>query len=160
MEKVKHIHEGFLKDRKSYEECERFWLDIVHKSAESHAQYLEPWFQNKFANGEPVLDGNPILALRHNRNKRVLRVIQYEPGEFSVDGRAFMSAITERINDDGMKVDSLTILLEASEETAQHVEKIAGLWFKIKHHEVRTAIRTANVKCRGGKQKQTMNGKD
>src|SRR4051812_33930760 len=76
------LYSDFLLDPGQYRDAETKWRgawESLMLSQGGKEEWQVPWINNAFADGTPVLDGNPIFsAVCHDRNLAI-RVIQEDP---------------------------------------------------------------------------------
>ena len=79
MKNYKFVH--FLDNSEEYSEAEQFWKDLIKKVMLENLQFndWEDWFNNKYADGTLVRDGNPIVSVISRNLKLGIRIIQYDP---------------------------------------------------------------------------------
>jgi hypothetical protein len=71
---------NFLNDPTEYDAAERYWATLFEDIAsKTPNQKWEKWFDNVYANGQKILDGNPILSRLNTESRKGVRVIQDEP---------------------------------------------------------------------------------
>ena len=77
-----YLHPNFLRDEAEYHEAERLWnqrwTEIVIK-ANQREQWETPWINTNFADGTPLMDGNPLFSAVCHARRLGIRVIQLEP---------------------------------------------------------------------------------
>ncbi len=74
-----YLFQNFLDDPKEYAKAEQLWVQTwsaLIKRLGQQRQWRVPWFENKFANGQPCLDGNPIFSAVDRRRRIAVRVLQ------------------------------------------------------------------------------------
>jgi hypothetical protein len=63
-----------------YRKLEQRWIDIWD-SIQPEGRWQFPWMTTTYANGEPMMDFNPIFSVVCNDLKRAIRVIEYHGEE-------------------------------------------------------------------------------
>jgi len=74
-----YLFPDFLNDPKEYAKAEKLWVQTwfaLIKRPGHQKDWKVPWFENKFGNGEPCLDGNPIFSAVDRRRRIAVRVLQ------------------------------------------------------------------------------------
>jgi hypothetical protein len=79
---VRNLFPNFLNDPAEYAAAERYWESLwsgVDQIRRRIAGWETPWLATRFADGTPMLDGNPIFSAASMRQARGVRAIQYAP---------------------------------------------------------------------------------
>jgi hypothetical protein len=124
-----YLFPDFLKDPKEYEKAEKLWLQawsVLIKHLGQQKNWKVPWFENKFGNGEPCLDGNPIFSALDRRRRIVVRVLQVPPdsereGDFTYWTDKFAKGDPEEL-------DELVIACVLSDETLAQATDLMTKW--------------------------------
>jgi len=66
----------FLKSEEVYHQAQRHWQSTVEQVAAGEA--TEAWMDNRYANGQEILDGNPIYSVFFPRKSLAIRIIQLD----------------------------------------------------------------------------------
>ena len=66
----------FLKSEEVYHQAQRHWQSTVEQVAAGEA--TEAWMDNRYANGQEILDGNPIYSVFFPRKNLAIRIIQLD----------------------------------------------------------------------------------
>jgi hypothetical protein len=88
---AKLLFPQFLSDVGQYEQAEAYWREmwaaVVSLAGRAH-EWRSPWLDNRFGDGSPCRDGNPIFSAVNDREKRGVQILQYQhtaPDEVDLD---------------------------------------------------------------------------
>ncbi len=122
----------FLEDPKEYAKAEKLWVQTwfaLTRGLGQQKQWRVPWFENKFANGEPCLDGNPIFSAVDRRRRLAVRVLQDVPD--AKDDRPDLVYWTDKFGKgDPEELDQLVIGCVLSDETLAQATDLMTKWAK------------------------------
>src|SRR3954471_20346896 len=77
-----YLYSDFLHDQSQYALAERYWADLFEHIVQSEgvkSEWQHPWLNNRFSDGTPFGDGNPIFSARCRSRGLGVRIIQTEP---------------------------------------------------------------------------------
>jgi hypothetical protein len=139
-----YLFPDFLKDPKEYEKAERLWAQtwsVLIKRLGQRKNWKVPWFENKFGNGEPCLDGNPIFSALDRRRRIVVRVLQAPPDSEREDDFNYWTDIFGR--GDPEELDELVISCVLSDETLAKATDLMTKWAA--HGSLKSSARRARI---------------
>ena len=120
---------NFLEDAKQYAKAEKLWLRtwsslIIQIGQEKH--WKVPWFEPKFGNGTPMMEGNPIFTALNRSRRIAVRVIQVPPeperkGDFTHWTDKFAKGDPEELNE-------LVIACVLSDESLAQATDLMTKW--------------------------------
>lgn len=122
---MSHLCSRFLADEAEYARAEAFWAklwDEIPSNARHNGQWRPGWFETR-----SIKDGNPIFTAISERERKAIRVIQYEPTcheaeiDFWLD--TFGGDATE-----SQAIRELVIACALSTETAETARKLMASW--------------------------------
>jgi hypothetical protein len=84
------MFDDFLENKNSYFLLEQYWIDffysILNERNEPVEEWIVPYYNTTFKNGEKFMDGNPIFSAKSYSTNKIIRIIQeiYE-GEYTLN---------------------------------------------------------------------------
>jgi hypothetical protein len=126
-----YLFPDFLNDPKEYAKAEKLWVEAwstLIKRLGQQKNWKVPWFENKFGNGEPCLDGNPIFSALDRHRRIVVRVLQAPPeterdADFTYWNNTFGKGDPEEL-------EELVIACVLSDETLAQATDLMTKWAK------------------------------
>ena len=126
-----YLLKSFLKDRKQYAEAEKFWRDAwsrIARRTDQDKQWKVPWFEPRFVNGTPFLDGNPIFTAVDRSRRLAVRIIQMP---YAADGEPDLIHWTNTFGKgDPEELEELVIACVLSDETLAQATELMTKWAK------------------------------
>jgi hypothetical protein len=126
-----YLFPDFLNDPKEYAKAEKLWVQAwsgLIKRLGQQKNWKVPWFENRFGNGEPCLDGNPIFSALDRRRRIVVRVLQVPP---AADGEPDLIHWTDTFGKgDPEELEELVIACVLSDETLAQATDLMTKWAK------------------------------
>jgi hypothetical protein len=126
-----YLFPHYLEDPKEYEQAERLWVQKwsdLTKRLGHQKQWKVPWFENKFGNGEPCLDGNPIFSAIDRRRRLVVRILQMP---YAARGEPDFTFWTDTFaKGDPEELDELVIACILSDDTLAKATELMTKWAK------------------------------
>jgi len=124
-----YLFRNFLKDPRQYAKAESLWVQTwltVAKRLGQQKQWKVPWFENKFANGIPIQDGNPIFTAVDRSRRLAVRIIQMP---YAADGEPDLIHWTNKFGKgDPEELDELVISCVLSDETLAQATDLMTKW--------------------------------
>ena len=118
--KFRFLFPNFLEDRRTYAFNQSYWKKLVAPFVKS-AKPSESVYNDTFANGQKMYDGNPIFSTRLAPDK-LLRIIQEEPESNHPEITAYLEQKD--------KATELVIVLELSNVTKKIAADLIAEWAK------------------------------
>lgn len=128
------LFEDFLKDIESYNDCERYWAQLVNGVEQSLGQVGEwqRWIPRVYGDGVTPLerDGNPMYDARSMRLDRAFRIIQNVPDDDEMNIAAWIAEYEadSLYRDTIFPSAELFIGLTLSDETAAVARDLLERW--------------------------------
>jgi hypothetical protein len=126
-----YLFPNFLSDPKEYAKAEKFWVrawSSLVTRLDQQKNWQVPWFENKFGNGEPCLDGNPIFSALDRRRRIVVRVLQAPP---ETEREADLTFWTNTFGKgDPEELEELVIACVLSDKTLAKATDLMTKWAK------------------------------
>ena len=124
-----YLLRNFLKDPKQYAKAEKLWvktwLALIEQLGQEK-QWEVPWFEPRFANGEPFRDGNPIFTAIDRSRGLVVRIIQMP---HAAEGEPDLISWNNKFAaGDPEEADELVIACVLSDETLAQATKLMTKW--------------------------------
>jgi len=123
---VKILHPQFLEGRQQYAAAEQYWKGLFDQLAEERGYAYRTYINNRFGDGTPMMDGNPIFSAYMPALNRAVRIIQHEPE----DKDAIVSWTNDTEWEDGSPFTELVISLVLTETTADAARKKIEAWLE------------------------------
>ena len=124
MDGVKFLFENFLRDKRVYALNQHYWAHQLGKAIPEEKVESKNWYNNEFANGVKIYDGNPIYSLLIRPNKSI-RIIQEEPESNAPEITAWVQQTEGHKKN---KIEELVISLELSELTKELTLELVRKW--------------------------------
>ena len=124
-----YLFPKFLEDAGQYAEAEKLWLHAwssVVKRLGQEKRWKVPWFEPKFGNGTPMMDGNPIFTALDRSRRMVIRVIQAPTDAEREDDLTYW--IDKFAKGDPEELDELVISCVLSDETLAKATDLMTRW--------------------------------
>lgn len=125
------LFRNFLRDPDEYTACERYWQELVTRTAASLGQVGDwvGWIPRHYPNGKPVeRDGNPISDGRSLRLNRGFRILQHEASAEQLEFAAWLKTHDDEFSD--FPRDELVMNLGLSVESSEIAERLLLNWMK------------------------------
>ena len=126
-----YLLRNFLNDPKQYAEAEKLWCDTWWRLAKrigQDKQWKVPWFEPRFGDGTPFLDGNPIFTAVDRSRRLAVRVIQSPP---ITDGEPDLCSWTDTFGKgDPEELEELVIACVLSDDTLAQATDLMTKWAK------------------------------
>lgn len=119
---MKYLFENFLTNKSVYTLNEVYWRNLANKLLPEECIESTNIYNNTYANGKKIYDGNPIFSARLKGN-RTLRIIQEEPESDVADINAW-------VEHDPAEKQELVVSLELSTITRDIVKDLLQRWAK------------------------------
>jgi hypothetical protein len=122
----------FLEDPKEYAQAEMLWVQtwsVLVKRLDQKKQWRVPWFENKFANGEPCLDANPIFSAVDLRRRLAVRILQDTP-KAEDDRPDLVYWIDKFAKGEPEELDQLVIGCVLTDQTLAQASELMTKWAK------------------------------
>jgi hypothetical protein len=124
-----YLLRNFLKQPKQYAEAEKLWRDtwssLIMRIGQEK-RWRVPWFEPRFVNGTPFLDGNPIFTAVDRSRRLAVRIIQSPP---TADGEPDLISWTDKFaKGDPEELDELVISCVLSDETLAKATDLMTKW--------------------------------
>lgn len=114
----------FLQDAAEYTLAEQYWFAVWRGLGPSR-DWVTPWLETCFANGEPCRDGNPIFSAFSRGRQRAVRVIQLAP---DAEEPSMFACLDTNETEDGEDVHCLVVWCVLSEETSARARELLSRW--------------------------------
>lgn len=125
------LHPHFLDSEESYAEAEQYWESLFDGIIRSMGWTHRPYMQNRFGDGTPMRDGNPIFNAYVPEVDRAVRIIQEAPEDIE----DIASWLNHTEWEDGTSFSELVISLVLTEETeAEALDRIKQ-WLQEGEHK-------------------------
>ena len=127
------LFRNFLKDPEEYARAKDFWLKRVEGIAPPGTwDGYAPYAAERFANGVPFNNGNPMVTVINWRAGRAVRIVQLDPDRF---GQAYKTSFgSVRLFSDALKkqivVKEKVILLTLQESTLRSALEAMKIWLR------------------------------
>jgi hypothetical protein len=121
----------FLEDLDEYAKAERLWVrawSVLIQGLGQQKSWKVPWFENKFGNGEPCLDGNPIFSAVDRRRRLAVRVLQVPPETEREDDFAHWTNTFGK--GDPEELEELVIVCVLCDQTLAQATDLMTKWAK------------------------------
>ena len=92
MNTLKIYFGNFLDDKRVYALNQTYWDKEITKIVPKEKIVLTNWYNNEYANGQKIYDGNPIYSLVLD-TKRSIRITQEEPESDHSEITAFIKVV-------------------------------------------------------------------
>jgi hypothetical protein len=126
---VRLLFEEFLENDEQYHACERYWEDLLSRSAASVGQ-PDDWKREVWTYPDGTLwemDGNPMFVARSDRHNRNIRILQHPATGDALEIVAYLKTYEERHS--GLPTfDELVVNLCLSQESARLAEALLRKW--------------------------------
>lgn len=118
------LFKGFLVDEKIYFEATDYWNDLCLKIFKNFGQIEEwsQWFSLNYADGTPMMDGNPISTWINEKRKKGIRIIQVEKSILPIT--AYMNIFDRDVE----AVPEIVIHCYLTKETAKKASSLIANW--------------------------------
>jgi hypothetical protein len=74
------MFDDFLENKSSYLLLEQYWIDlfnsILSERHDSLEEWIIPYYNTVYKNGEKFMDGNPIFSAKSKSTNKIIRIIQ------------------------------------------------------------------------------------
>jgi hypothetical protein len=126
----KLLYPSFLSDPNEYQQAEAYWQKmwaLVLRRAGQTEEWQSPWLTNRYADGTPCPDGNPIFTAVHQGRRLGVRVIQEsegKPDDIGLDW--WVDFVGEESEPDAIR--ELVIACVLSEQTESVVSQLLYEW--------------------------------
>ena len=122
---------NFLDDPKQYAKAEKLWIQTWSALIERlglEKRWRVPWFEPRFGNDTPMMDGNPIFTALDPSHRLAVRVIQVPP---EAEREADLIYWTDTFaKGDPEELDQLVICCVLSDETLAKATDLMTKWAK------------------------------
>jgi hypothetical protein len=126
-----YLFKNFLKDRRQYTEAGKLWCDAwsrLTKRIGQGKQWKVPWFEARFVNGTPFLDGNPIFTAVDRSRRLAVRVIQFP---LASEGEPDLIHWTDTFGKGDLEeLEELVIACVLSDDTLAQATDLMTKWAK------------------------------
>ena len=122
------LYEDFLDDARVYDECARFWVNLVEKVAASMGQAGKwcLWLPRPNGDGTPAeRNGNPIFDGRSDELQRAVQILQHPALGDALEITAW---VTTHEPHPAFPRQELVLSLSLSEESAALAEDLVRKW--------------------------------
>lgn len=86
------LYQDFLDSPQEYDAARGLWLQALKDIAPRFAwKGYEPYLAERFADGTPIRNGNPMVSFVNWGRSRAARVIQNDPRDFGVYFNAYLA---------------------------------------------------------------------
>ena len=118
------LFKGFLADEKIYIKATDYWDDLCIEIFKKNGQSEEwsQWFSLKYADGTPMMDGNPISTWINKKRKKGIRIIQVEKSILTIT--AYMNIFDSDVE----AVPEIVIHCYLTTETAKKASFLIDNW--------------------------------
>jgi hypothetical protein len=124
--KIRFLFKDFLNNKRVYVLNQNYWKRLISKLIPEEKITESNWYNDQFANGQKMYDGNPIFSVLISP-KKSLRIIQEEPESNHPEISAWLEK-TE--GPDGEEINELVISLELSDVTRELSEDLVQAWLE------------------------------
>lgn len=132
------MFKNFLKSKKEYRACEKFWESLCGRILEQAGQDdWQDWLNKCIGDGTPFAEGDPMHSLVCRRRRRAIKIQQWEKiGSV----RKLWAEI--RVFDEGGEFETTYLELRCvlTKETASIAEQLFSEWVKEQTTEKRMQI--------------------
>jgi hypothetical protein len=151
---MKHyLYENFLKSLDTYRETEGFWYEWCDKLIRRlgvEAHWRSRCSTVHAANGQPLLDGNPIASYKNDHARRVLLIVQYPPSARVPILDAWTKIGFGDTMDEPDAFELLSISCVLCNEVLPEIERLITVWVneKTSRRKMEAAIKTIPERLR------------
>ncbi|MCG7406543.1 hypothetical protein MH117_03870 [Paenibacillus sp. ACRRX] len=75
-----HYFDNYLDDEDVYSALEKYWIDmffmLLHKENVDGRDWISPYYNTTFSNGEKMMDGSPIFSAKSTKKNKIIKIIQ------------------------------------------------------------------------------------
>ena len=119
--------DNFLEDAQTYLSLEIFWIDLFFSILDSlnleKSEWITPYYNTSFINGEKFMDGNPIFSAKSTITEKTIRIIQ----EDSLDYKEFSFWIDFSL-EEGIFKNELVITCFLNESNLEKIKTEITNW--------------------------------
>jgi hypothetical protein len=116
------MYDNFLENDEVYFEAEKFWISlftyILNKNSIDISDWIYPFYNTTYSNGNKFMDGNPIFSAHSIKEKKRIRIIQEKKS--SSAGRYNYWHEPDK--------NELVIVWELSSKNKNEIKKLIGEW--------------------------------
>lgn len=117
----------YLESNQTYIALEKFWINFFFSILASlnleKSEWITPYYNTTFSNGEKFMDGNPIFSAKSAKTEKTIRIVQEE----YLGHEEFSSWIDFSLEDEEFK-NELVIVCVLSEASLEKTKKEVTNW--------------------------------